>query len=238
MIIDANTCFGFWPGKKTDISVTKLLSLAKRNQIDKLLTLSMKGVCYDFVEGNHETFQVAKQYPEIMPVATINPQRYLDWQPEIDNCLKSGYKIFRFFPDLQNWPIQYLPFYEIYQYLAAKKTPVMINVTGNGSITQVYELTRKYQTPTILCNINYSFLAELIVALKNCEYLYAETRMLATPDAIELLVKEVSANKLIFGSGSPFYYPESSLLTIQTADISEEAKKNILGGNIARIIGI
>ena len=45
------------------------------------------------------------------------------------------------------------------------------------------------------------------------------------------VVERVGAEHIAYGSGMPFYYPESALLQVRDAEIDEGARARILAGN-------
>ena len=57
-----------------------------------------------------------------------------------------------------------------------------------------------------------------------------------TPGVIEQLVQEAGADRVLFGSDIPLMDPRAQLGKIITADISDEAKRLVLGQNARRIL--
>jgi predicted TIM-barrel fold metal-dependent hydrolase len=98
------------------------------------------------------------------------------------------------------------------------------------------KLTRILDYPVIVLGCTYSLLSEFIVSARENKNLYVETRLLTSPDALEVLVEKIGADRLIFGSGTPLEYFHASYRMVETAGISEKDKDLILGGNILRII--
>jgi predicted TIM-barrel fold metal-dependent hydrolase len=58
------------------------------------------------------------------------------------------------------------------------------------------------------------------------------------PGVIEMMVSEVGAQKVLYGSDVPFLSPVPQLGKVVYADISEDAKRMILGENTARLFGM
>ena len=116
-IVDANTIFGFWPRKKVDISLKKLLEIMQKYNVRSCISLSAKGIFYEYKEGNKETLEVCKQHPEIIPVATIDLRKYFGKKNIIKNLINEGFKALRLFPDFQGWPFNYQPFLKIVEEL-------------------------------------------------------------------------------------------------------------------------
>lgn len=81
--------------------------------------------------------------------------------------------------------------------------------------------------------------AEAIAAAQAHPNVYLETcSTFRTPGVIEQLVNEGGADRVIFGSDLPLMDPRPQIGKIITADISDEAKQLVLGGNASRLLGI
>lgn len=238
MIIDANTIFGFWPTRKVDISLDRLLSVMKTYKIDKALTISAKAIFYDFREGNEETYLVAQQYPQLVPIFTIDPRKYFYCEEEIEKRARQGFRVIRLFPTLQNWTIDTVFIHRLLTKIGKEKLILMIEAENWGTANQIVRyITRLYSITTILIGISYFNLSEVIELIKHTPNLYIESKLLNTADALEILVKEAKvADRIIFGSGSPLNYIESPLKVIQSANIDEKQKRWILFNNINRLI--
>jgi predicted TIM-barrel fold metal-dependent hydrolase len=51
------------------------------------------------------------------------------------------------------------------------------------------------------------------------------------------MVARVGADRIAYGSGMPFTYPESALLQVRDAEIDERSRARILGQNAAAFLG-
>jgi predicted TIM-barrel fold metal-dependent hydrolase len=81
--------------------------------------------------------------------------------------------------------------------------------------------------------------AEAIAAAQAHPNVYLETcSTFRTPGVIEQLVDEAGADRVLFGSDVPLMDPRPQIGKIITARISDEAKRQILGGNARRLLGI
>jgi len=236
-IIDANTFFGFYPKRKVNSSLEALIQIMEKNGVSRALTLSLKGVFYNYEEGNEETLRMCKNHGNLMPVAILDPRRFLGERSEIENLLDLGFKAFRLFPDVQGYPLNYSPVIEIFNCLDGLKAPLLISVGGRGDITAISKLTYGKDIPIIIVGCFYSNLSEFIISARKNKNLYVETHHLASPDSLEVLVNKVGADRIIFGSGTPLEYFQASYMMVESSRLSEEHKNLVLGENLLRIIG-
>lgn len=234
-IIDINTIFGFWPRKKVDISLEKLLQIMRKYKVKRCFSLSTKGIFYDYEQGNKETLWISKQHPEIIPVATIDLRRYFGRKNIIKDLINEGFKALRLFPDIQAWPFNYQPFLKIVEEVK-ENFPLMVSISGLGKTTEVSKITNSYKITLILMGINYGYFAEALAVMKKYKNIYIETSLFDTPDIYEIFVRELGPERIIFGSYSPFHYFSSSFLCLERAEISSKEKELILKGNIERVL--
>jgi predicted TIM-barrel fold metal-dependent hydrolase len=72
--------------------------------------------------------------------------------------------------------------------------------------------------------------------LEQYERVYLDTSLYFLDGGIEDLVRWYSPRRLVFGSGLPERYPGGMMLAIRHAEIDDEAKEAIAGGNLAQIL--
>lgn len=236
-VIDANTLFGTYPRRKVDASPRSLISLLKKNGVDLALTVSMKGIFYDYAKGNLETLEVCSGENMLVPAATIDPRKYYGDKGEISELVRRGFKLIRVFPEYQGWPVDYAPLKRLMRELDSEAVPLMITSHAYGMATKIVELTSSFSFPVILNSIGYWTMSEVIAVMRENSQVYIETHQLDSPDCMEILCEEVGADRLVFGSNSPLTYFLSPYLTLKNSDIPESDKALILGENIERLLG-
>jgi len=236
LVVDVNTAFGVSASSSTNLSLDTLLNELHLHGVAATLSHSMRR----WVAGNSETLAVSKANRTILPVATINTKRHRGWQDEVKRCLQEGVVCFRFFcfdPDPEiAFEVSSASFQMILQELTASRVPIMLSAGGTETPTRIAEATSEYGLPVILTDLHYVGAAEAIAVMQRYDHIYVETRrLLAIPRAPELFVKEVGAERLLFGSGAPKHPAQPPLNSILQADISPEDKRRILGGNACRL---
>ena len=80
---------------------------------------------------------------------------------------------------------------------------------------------------------------EAVAAAQECENIYLETcSSFSEHGAMEFLVNGAGEDRVLFGSDMPLIEPRHQIAKITTADLSDQAKRKILGLNAMRILGI
>src|SRR5690606_20578228 len=124
-VFDSCTGFGPWPIRSTDLSVKTLLKVMSSNNISCSLTTTSSSIFYDFRQGNTETLEAAKAHPQqLSPVGTLDPRAYPACIEEAEKRAAEGFRLFRFFPSFQKWPINYAPFREVVRKCDELKIPI------------------------------------------------------------------------------------------------------------------
>lgn len=236
-IIDINTSFGFYPYRKIDVSLETLKSILKAYQA-KALTLSLKGIFYDSIEGNEETLNLLKSEKDLYPIATYDPRAYPKDIEYIENLKERGFLAIVFFPRLQGWMIDFAPFREIIDILKDENLPIIIHTYGYGELTKISYIAKEIKNPFIIAGFSYSNLSEAIAVMRRLENIYIESHLLNSPDALEYLKKYASIDRVIFGSGTPLLSFETALNVVLKSSLSEEEKESILSKNIEKILGV
>jgi len=236
-IVDMNTHFGVYPRMKVDISLGTLERLIEQNGVTKAVTLSLKGILYDYVEGNAETLRECSESRHLIPAATLDPRKCTDAVADVSAIASRGFKVLRLFPDLQEWPLRFAPVRSIVHELHRVHIPLMVNALTYGVATELTDLVGEHAFPVILSGIGYWVLSEVIVLMKDNKNTFVETSYLDSPDAIEVLVREVGADRILFGSNTPMTYFRGPYLSVAKADISDHEKEMIFHLNAEKILG-
>jgi predicted TIM-barrel fold metal-dependent hydrolase len=234
---DVSTLFGVWPKRAADIALPTLLRRLREHHIARACTLSAAGIFYDFVEGNAETLAAAATHPELVPVGTVNPCRWLGCLDEARRLIDQGVKLFRFFPQYQEWHIGQAPFRKLLREVLAP-AGVALMLPAEEGFTAIGDMAAGLPNAVIVESFKYAFLSEAIVVMQEQPNVYVETHLINSPNWAELLKAEVGVGRLIFGSNAPLAYVSAAIAQIEYAPVSEAEKALIFGGNLSRLLGL
>ncbi|MFO7946458.1 MAG: amidohydrolase family protein [Armatimonadota bacterium] len=261
-IVDINTCFGTSPTRRVqyaevvtaarhfddpanarptfqdiDWSLEHLQAVLKRHAVDYALTYSMRGKLYDFVAGNSETHQVTQTDERLVPAATIDPRRHFDCLEEVERCLEMGMKVFRFFPEQQGWTPDGLPFLRLCEELAPHDAAVMLPAGSWGNQSTIARRLADMDINVIIAGATFAAIAESM-SLADYANIFWETSAMHPVQAIESMVSEAGAERLLFGSNSPEWSFEAASNLLQVADITESDRAAIIGGNAIELLDL
>jgi predicted TIM-barrel fold metal-dependent hydrolase len=154
--------------------------------------------------------------------------------------MKRGHVVaLRAFPDLHRFFLSRLVFGRWLEEIAERRIPLLLSLEKGISWQATYQLLEAYPVLTcVLCDIGIWGVDRYTwPLLENYPNVYVETSLLALEDGgMEATVARYGAERLLFGSGFPERYPESAILQLLHADISESDRQKIASGNLKRVL--
>lgn len=238
-ILDACTLFGPWPRHATNLSVDDLLQGMTQNNVTRSLVTATSGIFYDYRQGNSETLAVAKaNAAHFFPVATLDPRAFPECLEEAQTRAAEGFRLFRFFPERQGWPIRFAPFRELLQKCDSLGVPVAVEISRPGDCTELADATTFTRAPLLLAGVKPAQLAEALAVMRADTKFYLETTHLLAPGTFETIRDTIpsGAERLVFASYAPLRYLSVALAPILTSTLSNEHKSAVLGDNLKRLL--
>ena len=235
-VLDVNTLFGAHPSQHADTTAESLVATLQGQGVQSCLALSTLGLYHNDSAGNRETLNACREFAHLIPVATLDPRSTWTETPIRDEFSAGSFKMVRFFPAEQNWPVDFAPFVSVVNALSKSgRTPLMVSVKESGDVTKVGRILCDYPHPVILAGVNGAILAEAIVVLSERPHFYLETHALHTPDALSALRDHVGINRILFGSNAPGRSLNAALRYVKRSNLSDLDKISVLGTNAQEI---
>lgn len=228
--------FGVWPRRAVDISLERLLHLMERYDVDQACAVSMLGVFYDVEAGNEEAYLASRHHRQILPVGTLNFAAYIGWEDEFKRRLEQGFKVFRFFPSVQEWSINGLAFRRFVE-VVGEHPDVVLMIPAAEGIESIASVMMGVSNPIVITSFRYTHLGEIIEAAKIHPSLYVETHMINSPDFLQILSEHVGLERVLYGSNAPLQYMGSALMPITKARIDDKARQAVLASNLEGLLG-
>ncbi len=251
MLIDVNAYLGPFAFRALrHDTAAGLLGLMDAKGIDRAVVSSAAAITYRNPQTANEALadEIKDRGDRLIPFAVINPT-YADWRHDLTACRDAGFRGLRLYPkwhryalddpnglalvdaatelgmvlsipmrveDVRNrsWLIDVpeVPTSEIAAVVAARPKARFHLLNGAGFING--PLGRKDALPP--------------------NYLIDVSRMDSVlTNEIGLLIKSLGADRLVFGSGMPFNYPDLALLKLEVLDAPEADKQKIAWENAA-----
>ena len=211
--------------------------------IDTTITAPWSGINYDGILGMEETLESAKAHPgKFLGFSTAN----IHYQEDLDSLVKYHEE----YPDIFVGVKPYPPYQQFsllddvcadwFTYANDHHLLMLVHADGGEYADHVDVLADKYPNITfILAHSGTSYgvaRKNASVANKHDNVVLDITYTTTGRDMIEFLVKEVGADKVLYGSDLPMRDPAPQLGWVCYARISLEDKKKLLSGNIERLL--
>jgi predicted TIM-barrel fold metal-dependent hydrolase len=203
------------------------------------------GITPDFKIGNDIALKAMKDYPgRFFGYITLNGNYPEDIPGEIDRGYNMGMRGFKIHPSLHGYPADGANLKQMWEYANEKSLPILSHTwAGDRTCSPgvLGRLAERYLNVKVILGHSGGTLAgydESIEVAKKRENVFLETCCSSVIyGIIERFVREVGADKILYGSDMPFVNANAQIGKILYARISDEDKRKILGKNMAKIIG-
>ncbi len=236
-ILDSFCLFGRWPKEPRDVSLAKLLEVLGELGIDKGVCVSLRGVFVPGEEGNAETLRICRENPRLVPAATINPLAYHSRQNLPAELARQGFRMLRLFPREQGWTVHNVVVERILAECTEANLPVAFPIGKFSDVASAIGWIAPRGCRLILSDVYYIAMTECLEVLQQRGEFLMEAGHTCSPGAIELLCRQIGAARLVLGTNQPLEVGRGAIEEIRYADISEQDKAAILGGNLAALLG-
>ncbi|MHC4404378.1 MAG: amidohydrolase family protein [Planctomycetota bacterium] len=256
MIIDVNAYLGHFAFRRLrHNSAPGLLALMDDKKIDKAVVSSASAITYRNTQpGNEEVGeQVAARRDRLIPFAVINPA-YAGWEDDLRICRDEfDMRGVRLYPSWHNYKLSDACCLELVS--AATERGMLISIPIRA---EDYRQRHWLVDPA---DLSQGDLAALVKARPEARFLlvngigftgsdlgkkdnglpanyFIEISRLTATLANEMgqLVANLGADRVVFGTGMPFKYPDASLLKVKILEAAESQKEQIRWQNAARLL--
>ena len=195
--------------------------------------------------ANDQTAAFVARHPDrfvgFAYVSPLMPERMV---PELERAIDQlGFRAIKIYPPYTAMcPLDHSAWDPIYQF-AHERELAIITHTGSESTCQPRQLgVVAPRFPRAKFVVGHTgniepYRSQAIGAAQCCPNIYLETcSTYRTPGVIEELVDGAGADRVLFGSDIPLMDPRAQIGKIITADISDQAKRLVLGENARRLL--
>jgi predicted TIM-barrel fold metal-dependent hydrolase len=203
-----------------------------------------RAVIFPFVEGNFDNEAVreaAKQFPNrLIPFCAVNPWQS-DAADEIRRCVTaSGFRGLKLHPTINGFHLSDAtlvdPLFRVAEELAI---PVIVHGASdvfNGPAEFAVMAARFPQVPLLMAHMGFFWGVDLAIDFaRQFNNLYLETSRVPVFE-IRRAIQALGAEKVIWGTDSPFVDYEWEIQKMKRAAIEITGYEDIVGGNMAKLL--
>lgn len=234
-IIDVNTVYGAGTSSNLKNTYSVLEKYIADNGITQALTLNSSGYKFNYSVGNAETLEDLKDSSSLLPAATIDPRGFFGESSVIDKIKSDGFKVIRFFADLQGWKYDNMVFEDILKINAEINLPFIVNTPDFGDIS-LLDKVYHYDFPIICSGVSYINASEFVAFAKKHKNVYADCSAFNAHYVLYQIIEHTGTDRIVFGSNAPKDLAKVIVDYVLKADLSESDKEKIFSENILNII--
>ncbi len=243
MIIDCEAYHVTKPlaGKAFDLA--GLEEMTREAGIDRAIVISELGVRPRNRELAEALAATASTQGLFYGCAWINPHFGEEAVQELEVAVREwGFRALKLMPTHH----AFRPVSQVAHALMHKAEALGVPVTVHSGSTsfshplEIAELAAAFpRVPVILDHMGYRyFVPEAVAAARRTPNLYLATTGVMEPHFIRMAVKEVGAERVMFGTNAPFVHSSTQLLVVRQAELSEAEEQKVLAENAARVFGL
>jgi len=214
--------------------------------VERLLVAQNAAFCSDYREGNRLSAQASERHAgRLFFYAVVNPNYPGETGDELDHfAAKRGFVGLKLHAAVHEHPLEGPGYEAAWKFAERRACPVLIHYwdpsahCGPGNLKEV--ATRHPDVRIIVAHLGgfgtkYRELPGLAARHPNLWFDTCCSR--SSRGTIPWLVKNGLGQRLLYGSDMPFIDPGAQLGKVLYADIPEEVRAAILGGNARRLFG-
>lgn len=256
MIIDTNAYLGYFAFRQLRHNTADaLLRLMDEKGIDQAMVSSASAITYRNTQPANEDLAAATgaHRDRLIPFAVINPF-YAGWQDDLRICHEQfGMKGLRLYPKWHNYALSDQCCLDLIREAAKRGMVVSIPIrvedfrqrswvvdVPDVPLDEIVGLVKACpQARFILLNgagYTRSPLGQKDNGLPANYFIEISRLSAVLANEIGQLVSRLGAERVVFGSGMPFKYPDPALVKLEVLDAAADDKEKIRSGNAAGLL--
>ena len=195
-------------------------------------------------EGNDMTFAAAREFPDrFLPYAVPDPHRPTEVEAELRRCIQAGARGLKLHTGIAGYPFDGPAYHPAFALAHAHRLPLISH--GTGTPDTLRRVARQYPNAHFIVahggagnvgGVGTTREGVLLVAAEEPNVYLDLTSSVGHYGAFPAVVEAVGAHKLTYGSDMPWFCATHEIGRALLAPISEEAKRQILGGTLAALL--
>ncbi|MFO7945294.1 MAG: amidohydrolase family protein [Armatimonadota bacterium] len=191
-------------------------------------------------KGNKQLDEILADYDNLYPCYVGLPPvtGELPDPEEFAAAVRQNHGAVRLFPSEHQYDFTPWCVGELLEPLADHGVPLMIEITQTNWDQVAAILDAFPDLPLVLLDTYYRINRHIYPLMDKHENLHLETHTYQVPFGIEDVTRRFGAQRLLFGTNLPENEGGGALAQLEYADLPEEHKQQIAGGNLRNLLGI
>ena len=249
-LVDTNVSLGNWPWMDfSGLTASALEAQLENNGIDEAWVCAADSILFPDPDVTDDRLLTALgSSSRLMPVKTVNPLLG-NWRESLTRAIGSlGLRLVKIYPNYHQYSPCSPPVMELADRLAAENIPLLIALRVEDERNQyplmkvapppLEEITRLAELHprlrVLVLGATVGEIASLTAGTSNvsCDISYAETG-----NVMDRLLASTPADRLVFGSHTPFFYTQAAVRKLTGASLNEQVRSAIAVENAKALLG-
>jgi predicted TIM-barrel fold metal-dependent hydrolase len=226
------------PGEKWKLE--DLIKELNHCSVSGALVASTLSLSYDAMYSNLELSNNLKPYPNLFAIWNVLPHHTNECLPPAQlkqKMTEHNVRAVTIHPNSNGWDWSAQSSQELMKYLNDNKIFTITTVSEIGGWKELNEFLGRYKSiPLLVSGISWGEQRYAIGLLKDHPNMHISFDRLQINEGLEFLYKRGHINQLIFATDAPTMSVGAHRTYIDYADIPDEAKAKIAGGNLVRLL--
>jgi hypothetical protein len=176
---------------------------------------------------------------ELVPCATLLPSETEELPPPEEHLpalIRQGVRGARLYPRSHNFSLEEWCAGRLLTALERHRLPVAVDL-AESSWSAIHDLCAAHPAlPVVVTRVGYRNERFLYPLLRQHPRLHVEVSLFQGHRAIEEVVDRFGPQRLLFGTGLPFFDVGGPILSVVRADVGPHARRAIAGGNLQALM--
>lgn len=249
-MIDADVLVGHYPFRPfphPSQDPHHLKAYLQARGITRACLASLHAVYYaDPQQGNGEVLPQVVGDAFFLPVATVNPALH-NWRDTLARCVEEyGCRLVRLLPNYHLYSLadgcvtDFLDEAQRRQVVVSivkrledeRMHHLLMKVPGVEN-SEISTLAQRYPYPLL---IQSAYLAEIKELADVGNHLYFDIAFAETMNTMQRLTETAPAERLLFSTHTPFFYPEAAIGKVESWAVSQEQRQRVYQGTLLQLL--
>lgn len=238
---DCNARIGRWsaprPEQFTDLA--DLLGIYDSVGIRQGLVYHSLAWEWSPAQGNQRLLQEIAGHDRLRPCFAALPHATAEQEPpeELAAAVSELGGAVRIFPKFHQWRVRDWCAGKLLRALEERGVPLLLHIEETDWEDIAAMLGAHPRLPVIILGTYYRMDRYMYPLWEQHENLYLEANTYGVFRGIEAVCEHFGADRFVFGTGLPELEPGGPMAQLTYAEISDEDKRQIAGGNLKRLLG-
>lgn len=192
---------------------------------------SLRAALFDAPSGNDEVIEAAG--PAVVPVAGVDLRDPIGALSELDRVAALGVPAVRLFPEEQHVE----PDFPSVRHVARHASALGLAILSGGDVRRFWRPYAGLGARVVFLDTHFYHLGDFLLAALDEPGFHTSTRLLNSPDALELVAEKAGAERLLFGSRTPYDEAAVPRLRLARSGLSPDQIAGVAGGHARTLLG-